>query len=112
MPMQVEGTIYPIGDASGFTREAWNQLVASRPEFRHHSPRQARNPFTGEAMILPQSPDAAEIIVDGRIVGTVYWSMSEERLVNVSVEPSALPLVQEWAAALNAEFRVAGGFER
>jgi hypothetical protein len=103
--MRIEGAIYPTVAGAGFNREAWCRLVASRPEFRRHASRQARNPFTGQAMTVHPSPDAAEVIVDGSVVGQVYWSMSEEPLINVSVEPAALPLVREWAAALGAEFR-------
>jgi hypothetical protein len=43
--------------------------------------------------------------MSGETVGSVYWSMSEERLVNVNVEPSALALVREWATILGGEFR-------
>jgi hypothetical protein len=103
--MQVEGTIHPVRDAAGFTCEAWCQLVASRPEFRRYPPRQARNPFTGGMMTIRATPDAAEVIADGRAVGKVYWSMSDEPMVNVSIEPSALPLVREWAVSMGGEFR-------
>ena len=104
--MQIEGAIHPASDGAGFTREAWCHLLAARPEFRRHPPRKAQNPFSGGAMTARPTPDAAEVVVDGRAVGTVYWSMSEEPLVNVSVEASALPLVREWAAALGGEFRL------
>jgi hypothetical protein len=48
---------------------------------------------------------AKDVVVEERVIGNVYWSMSEEPLVNVSIEPSGLPLVAEWAAALGGEFR-------
>ena len=103
--MQIEGAIYPVGDGAGFTRDAWCQLVAGRPEFRRYPPRQGRNPFTGGAMTVRSTPDAAEVVVAGRAVGKVCWSMSEELLVNVSIEPNALALVREWAAVMGGEFR-------
>lgn len=56
-------------------------------------------------MTVRATPGAAEVIMDGQVVGNVYWSMNEEPLVNVSVEPSALPLVKEWASAMGGEFR-------
>ena len=56
-------------------------------------------------MTIYPSPDAAEVIVNGATVGSVYWSMSDEPLVNVSIEPSAISLVQEWETALGGEFR-------
>jgi hypothetical protein len=103
--MRIEGAIHPVGEAARFSREAWRQLVSARPEFRRHQPKQARNPFTGGPMTVRSTPDTAEVVVEGRAVGEVYWSMSEEPLVNVSVEVSALPLVREWAEALGGEFR-------
>ena len=103
--MRIEGAIYPVGDAARFGRGAWCDLVSARPEFRRFPPKQTRNPFTGEPMTVRPVPDAAEVVVEGRAVGEVYWSMSDEPLVNVSVEVSALPLVREWAEALGGEFR-------
>lgn len=103
--MQIEGAIYAVGDSAGFTREAWCQLVSARPEFRRHLPRSARNPFSGETTTIHAPPDAADVVVNDQPVGKVFWSMSEEPLVNVSVESSILPLVNEWAAAMGGEFR-------
>lgn len=56
-------------------------------------------------MTVHRPPDAAEVVLEGSAVGQVYWSMSEEPLVNINVEPAALLLVCEWAAALGGEFR-------
>jgi hypothetical protein len=56
-------------------------------------------------MTVRPTSDVAEVVVGGRTVGNVYWSMSEEPLVIVSVESSVLPLVQEWAKAMGGEFR-------
>jgi hypothetical protein len=102
--MRIKGVIHPLDGGVGFDREAWCQLVGHRQEFRRHAPRQVRNPFTGEMVTVRTPADAAEVVLDGCVVGEVYWSMSEEPLVNVSVEPSALSLVMEWAAALGGEF--------
>jgi hypothetical protein len=110
--MRIEGTIHPIGTGEGFTREAWCQLVGRRPEFRRHAPREARNPFSGCTMIVRSPEDAAEVLLGGRSVGEVFWSMSEEPLINVSVEPSALPLVLEWAAAIGGQYCPDTGAER
>jgi hypothetical protein len=103
--MRIEGAIVPIGTGEGFTREAWCQLVASRPEFRHSPGRAVRNPFGGGPVTLRASPDAAEVVLEGQPIGGVYWSMSDEPLVNVSIEPRGLILVAEWAAALGGIFR-------
>jgi hypothetical protein len=102
--MQIDGVIRPLGDGAGFSREAWCQFVGNRPEFRRYPSRQQRNPFTGETMTVQPPADAAEIMLGGRAIGKVYWSMSDEPLVNVSVESSGLSLVRAWAAALGGEF--------
>ena len=44
------------------------------------------------------------MILEGQPVGRVSWSMSEEPLVCVIVEQSAMPLVLEWAKELAGEF--------
>lgn len=85
--------------------DSWCRLIRDRPEFRRPPPRQANNPFTREPMVILPAQDAAEVVVDGKGVGDVYWSMSEdEPLVNVSVERLALPLILQWAAELGGEF--------
>ena len=83
--MRIKGVIRPAGGEIGFTRESWCELIHRRYEFHRYQPK--------------------EVMQDGRAVGQVYWSMSEEPLVNVSVEPSALPWVLEWAKVLGGEFR-------
>lgn len=104
--MRVEGAIFPKVAARDFTRDVWCDLVATRPEFRRYPSVQRPNPFKpGELMTVRPSPDAAEVVIDGRAVGKVYWSMSDEELVIVSVEPAALEFVQQWAATLGGEFR-------
>jgi hypothetical protein len=59
----------------------------------------------GKPMTLPRHPAEPDVVIDGRKLGSAWWSMSEEPLVNVSVEPSALPLVLEWAKELGGEFQ-------
>lgn len=104
--MQVEGEILPVGNGSRVNRDEWCRLIDSRPEFRRPQPREVINPFTQEPMVIRPTPDVAEVVVAGAVVGSVGWSMSEdEPLVNVSVDRSALPLVLQWAAELGGEFR-------
>lgn len=103
--MRIEGSISPISGGTGFSREDWCQLVSRRPEFRRFPDRLIGNPFGGGSTVVKPSPDAAEVVMEGRTVGEVYWSMSEEPMVNVIIEPSALSLVEEWATDLGGEFR-------
>lgn len=105
--MRIEGAIYPTSTATNFTREVWCHLVKSRPEFRHSPPATRPNPFKpGEFMTIYPSPDTGVVVADGREAGLAWWSCSDELLVNVSVEQSAMRFVQEWATALGGEFRI------
>jgi len=102
--MLIEGAIRPKGQGVNFTRETWCHLIASRPEFRRPSARQIRNPFTGATKTVQAPADAAEVMLEGHSVGSVSWSQSDEKLVNVSIEPAGLSLVLEWAVVLGGEF--------
>lgn len=103
--MRIDGVILPNSESAEFTRETWCNFVASRPEFTRPSPKEGTNPFTGETMAFIPTEDVADLEVDGRVVGHVYWSMSEEPLVNVSIESSELHRVAEWATAMNGRFQ-------
>lgn len=103
--MRVEGAIVPAGEGSRVNRDAWCRLIDSCPELRRPQPRQAINPFTREPMVVWPSDDFAQVVIEGIAVGDVYWSMSDQPLINVSIERSALPLVLQWAAELGGEFR-------
>ena len=102
--MRIKGILRPT--RSIFRRELWCQLIARRPEFRPCQSHRLRNPFSGELITIESPPDAAEVMLGGRSVGTVYWSMSDKPLVNVIIESSALPLVAEWAEDVGGEFRL------
>jgi hypothetical protein len=103
--MRINGEIRPKTEGGAFTREAWCQFVSRRPECRSYPAREIRNPFTSELTVISAPEDAVEVLENGTVVGKAYWSMSEEKLVNVDIEPSALHLVLEWANALGGEFR-------
>ena len=100
----VNGAIRPIAEGPGFSRHNWCEFVRRRAEFRRPAPQQARNPFTGESVTVRPTEDVAHVIHDGRKVGSVWWSMNEELLVNVEIEPGAITLVHEWASELGGEF--------
>ena len=55
-------------------------------------------------MIVPPHEDVAGVFVEDREVGTVWWSMTDEPLVCVEIEPSSVLLVQGWAKELGGEF--------
>ena len=103
--MRIEGSIHPANELAPFTREMWCRVLERRPEFRHYAARQAPNPFAGSMATLQPPADAAEVVLDGILLGNVSWSASDEALVSVSIESSARHLVVEWAADLGGEFR-------
>ncbi len=105
-PDQITGTIRPVGEDPNFNCEAWCQFVASRAEFRPRVRKPVPNPFKpGEFLPPAQHKDSAEIVVDGRVVGYVHWSMLEEPLAVVYIEPSQIVLAQNWAAAPGGVFQ-------
>lgn len=106
--MKIDGVIRPKNGSSSFNFESWCDFVRSRPELVRPEPKIGKNPFTGEPVEFKASQDAAEIVVDGSIVGSASWSMSEEPLVNVTIEESRIALVKEWAEELNGEFHPDG----
>lgn len=111
--VRIQGVIRPGQNTTVFDRASWCELVARRPEFHFSAPVPIKNPFTGEPMaILPREGDA-DIMLETVKVGRAYWSMSEESLVIVDIDPEALSLVREWVAELGGEFHeeptLAGG---
>ena len=103
--MQVTGTIRPTSGSKDFSREAWCRFIKSRPEFRQRPSREVPNPFKpGTMMATHLNEDAAEVVVEGQTAGRIHWSMSEEKLVVVAVDSSALPIVHQWAEALGGKF--------
>jgi hypothetical protein len=103
---KITGAIRPLQASPNFNREAWCQFILGEAEFRRRPGREVPNPFKpGTMMIVNPAADSAEVMLDGRPVGSVSWSMSDEPLVIVEVEPLAMPLVQKWAAAMGGEFR-------
>jgi hypothetical protein len=101
--MKIEGTFRPAG-AVAFDRATWCNLIDKRPELRRPAPREGINPFTKKPTMFRPPDDAAEVLLDGSVIGSAHWSMSEEPLVNVSVELAGLSLVKEWAAELHGVF--------
>jgi hypothetical protein len=101
--MKIEGSIQPAG-AVTFDKAAWCEFIGRRPELRRPGPREGINPFTKKPQVYRPRNDAAEILLNGNVIGSASWSQSEESLVNVSVESAGLTLVQEWAAELGGVF--------
>lgn len=108
--MRIEGTIWPVGDNSKLTREAWCEFVKNRPEFRRPPLAERPNPFKpGQMMTIRPRPDVADVMIDERVVGHVAWSQSDEPLIVVEIEPAALSLVHQWAYELGGRFEPDSG---
>lgn len=102
--MQINGVIKPQPESHRLTFDTWCEFVAGRSEFRRPQPTETRNPFGGEAITIQPSDDVVDIEVDGCVVGNAFWSMSEEAVVNVTIDEPHLPLVSEWAEELDGVF--------
>jgi hypothetical protein len=89
----------------GFDRAAWIELVSHRPEFKRYPSSDIVDPFTKSKAIVYATDDVAEVIVMGKAVGQVYWSMSDESLVNVNIDVCAVSLAYEWAKELDGELK-------
>lgn len=105
--MRIDGVIIP-NDDNPFNKEIWICVLDSRPEFRRACSRTSRHPLNRTAMTIHAAPDPAGIWLHDELIGNVSWSHSEQPLINVSIEPAGLPLVQEWAAVLGGQWRVGG----
>jgi hypothetical protein len=104
MSNNVRGSIRAKSTETQLDRALWRQFIGSRPEFRRQLSISGVNPFSGTEMTVSPRADSAEVIMDNRPVGNVWWSMSDVPMVNISVQEIALPLVLECAKDLNAEF--------
>jgi hypothetical protein len=101
--MKIEGSIQPAGGVT-FDKAAWCEFIDKRPELRRPAPRQGINPFTKKPHVYHPPNDAAQVLLNGNVIGSARWSQSEEPLVNVSVESAGLTLEQEWASELGGVF--------
>jgi hypothetical protein len=101
--MAIERTIRPLPGAATFDHDAWCQFIDARDDLRRPGPKMGINPFTKQPKQIKPTPDVAEIVVEGVVVGRASWSMSEEPLINIEVEETELPRVGEWARLLGGE---------
>jgi hypothetical protein len=103
------------GNSSGPTLDfdAWCALVRRRPELVQPPARTVPNPFKkGELMTVRPSADAADVVVDGRKVGLMHWSMDGRPEIIVSGELAIVrPVAEELAALLGGQFATDMGQE-
>lgn len=101
--MKIRGSIQPAGGKT-FDKAAWCALIDKRRELRRPAPRAGINPFTKKAQVYQPAQDAAEVLLDGNVIGSASWSQSDEPVVNVGIDSVGLRLVREWAAELGGTF--------
>jgi hypothetical protein len=103
--MQFFGAIRAKVGGPPITYDRWCEYVRRRSDLARSAPRTGRNPKTGEPMTIRPRPDGATVVIDGRKIGNVGWSLSGEDEVIVSGDPE---LIVPWATAvaveLDAEF--------
>jgi hypothetical protein len=106
--MDVIGKILVKPDSSGFTRKQWVDLIREHPNLVPPQPRERINPFTKERVTFPPPSDVAQVVVDGKIVGSMSWAEDDSKLINVFGEPEAVaPVAYDVAKSLGGRFEVA-----
>jgi hypothetical protein len=100
------GEIVREPDPPGIDNRAWIGLIGEHPNLVPPEPRAGINPFTKGPMVIEPRPDVARVVVDGRALGVMEWSLDESNLINVFGESQVvIPLAQEIAATLGGRFR-------
>jgi hypothetical protein len=103
--MDFIGQIVREPDPPGIDKKRWFALIGRHPNLALPEPKEGVYPFTKKPMILKPRSDVARIIVDGEDVGTMYWSMDDSNLINVSGDPQVvIPLAHEIAGSLGGRF--------
>ena len=106
MDHDIIGEIVREPDPPGIDNRRWIDLIREHPNLVPPEPVEGISPFTKRRMTIKPLPDVARVIVDGREVGAMSWSMDDSNLIHVFGEPeSVVPLAQEIARSLGGRFR-------
>ncbi len=94
--------IRPKPDGPSLTYEAWCDLVEQRAELVRPKPVVGKFPTTGEPMTFFPRPDGAAVVIGGREVGGVHWSLSgdEDEVILSGEGEFILPFAKELAELL------------
>lgn len=57
--------------------EAWEQEIDLNPLLEVSNPVKGINPFTGEPQLFHPAPGSASIRYEGKVIGSIEWSMDE-----------------------------------
>ena len=104
------GEIIREPDSPGIDNQSWIDMIREHPNLVPPEPREGINPFTKRAMVIRPRPDVARVVVDGKEVGAMDWSLDDSNLINVFGEPQVIvPLAHEIARSLGGRFRQSTG---
>jgi hypothetical protein len=113
MNFDLIGEIVRDPDSPGIDNMRWIDLIREHPHLVPPVPREGINPFTRQSMVIRPRPDVARVIIGGREVGTMSWSLDDSNLINVFGEPQAvIPLAREIARSLGGRFQQVGSDEQ
>jgi hypothetical protein len=106
--MDFIGEILVKPHSPGFTRQQWIDQIREHPNLVAPEPREAINPFTKERITIPPRLDVAQVVVDGKTIGSMSWAEDDSNLINVFGEPEAVvPVACDVAKSLGGRFEAA-----
>ena len=70
-------------DLETIDRKLWLKVVREHPNLVAPKPKHGINPFTKEPMVFKARKDVAGVVIDGKDVGTIWWSENGSDCINV-----------------------------
>jgi len=99
------GIISVVGDPAGIDLDEWIKIIAAHPNLERLPSVEGINPFTRAPMTFKGHPGEANVIIDGKIVGTLEWAPDDSQRILVSGDPARVnAIATEVAAKLGAVF--------
>lgn len=106
MQFDLIGEIVREPDPPGIDNRHWIDLIGEHPDLVPFEPQEATSRFTKRRMVIKPLPDVARVVINGREVGTMSWSLDDSNMINVFGEPEAVvPLAHEIARSLGGRFQ-------
>lgn len=91
-----------LGVITGADPRTWVEAIGSHPALGQAALERRYNPFTKQAVDFPVS---VQVIVDGRVVGSMGWSQAGANEIEVRGPADVVPVAEEIAALLGATFQ-------
>ena len=100
------GFITASPDPPGIDLARWIALVAEHPQLLAPPDRIGKNPFTRKAMVYRAHPSSAHVVIDGAVVGAMYWALDGSHQIVVDGDADLVrPIAFEIAARLGGVYR-------